>query len=442
MNNEYDVVIIGASISGLTLASYLGKKGIKMLIVDLKDLNRSNETREIKLINEKTIDFLKEKFGLRIPAKFVLNKINNMTVGLLNSSRENIINPNYIVDKNKLTSYLVGKLLNNENITFLEKHKIIEVKEEDNQYTTAILTDIVRNSNIIVKSKVFVDASGIKASLRKLVKKNRFFINELKDYDTTFNYEELLDTNITINHAKLVLNPDVLKNGSLTIIPIKENEILLSISSNNEKKARIAMKKYKEELFNNEFNLINAKTSRISIRRPLNSFIFKNVMLLGVSACQNNPLIKYDVEFEINSAYIAGKTILKALSENKFSTENLWNYNIEFMGSFGSRLAFTEVVKDFISSISTEQLKYLLKNKIISFDFMNKANNSLKKRQFLLNGAKILFKPKLLKKLIQLSNYSKNVERLYNDYPEYDDFPSWKIELIKTIENLKDSFLI
>ena len=50
---------------------------------------------------------------------------------------------------------------------------------------------------------------------------------------------------------------------------------------------------------------------------------------------------------------------------------------------------------------------------------MNKANTSLKKRQFLLNGADILFKPKLLKKLIKLSNYSKNIERLYNDYPEY-----------------------
>ncbi|PIX42858.1 hypothetical protein COZ55_01705, partial [archaeon CG_4_8_14_3_um_filter_38_5] len=180
----------------------------------------------------------------------------------------------------------------------------------------------------------------------------------------------------------------------------------------------------------------------ITLRRPLNSFVYKNVMLVGSSACQVNPIIVRDISFGIKGAYYASKAVLNALKSDEIKTSNLWDYNINFMRDVGARCALLEGVRDFFSSLSTETFDFIIMNEVITSGLIENIGTNLRRRDVLFNTAKLFLKPRLLHKIIKLSNYSKRMEEYYNNYPAYDDFNTWKIKLNNELKNIRESFFV
>ncbi|PIX44054.1 hypothetical protein COZ55_00680, partial [archaeon CG_4_8_14_3_um_filter_38_5] len=106
MADEFDVIIAGASISGLCMANYLANKGIKILIVDLNRIKSIGESVGGKILTEEAVTFLKNTFNIRIPAKFVEKKVDNTSIGLIKGSELLIGTDYYIINKKLLSSYL------------------------------------------------------------------------------------------------------------------------------------------------------------------------------------------------------------------------------------------------------------------------------------------------------------------------------------------------
>ncbi|PJA22209.1 hypothetical protein COX58_02640, partial [archaeon CG_4_10_14_0_2_um_filter_Archaea_38_6] len=195
MADEFDVIIAGASISGLCMANYLANKGIKILIVDLNRIKSIGESVGGKILTEEAVTFLKNTFNIRIPAKFVEKKVDNTSIGLIKGSELLIGTDYYIINKKLLSSYLLGKIIDSENVTLLERHNIIGLLEDDRLINGLKIKDMSRGIVKEVKAKIVVDSSGSTAFIRRKVMKNRFFPRDINEFDKAVVYEEIIELN-------------------------------------------------------------------------------------------------------------------------------------------------------------------------------------------------------------------------------------------------------
>jgi len=444
MRKEYDVIIVGASVSGLCMANFLAKKGINILIIDLKKIKDIGNGIDDKIVTEESIDFLKNAFDIRIPAKFIENKVEKIHIGSINQSCVEVNTNYYIVNKKLFSAYLLGKIIELENVSVLEKHEIFDLLEEDKKIVGVKVKDISRGINLDFFGKIIVDASGSTAIIRRKIKPNRFFLNELDDFDTAVYYQESLKTNGTNIVPKLLFDPSSIKAGYVFITP-KKDSLVLGIGINEKtKNIKKLFTDYKNELINpeNETTLLESSKGIIPLRRPLDSFVYRNIMLLGDSACQVNPLVNNDISYGLKGSYFASKAILDALKNSIINTQSLWSYNTNFMRELGAKCAFLECIRDFFSSLSTEEFDFIFNENIIPSSLIENLDDKLNRRDVIFNNARLFLKPKLFHKFLKLSDYSKNMKFLYDNYPSYDDFAVWKQKLGENLENIRKSFLV
>ncbi len=444
MDESYDVIIVGASISGLCMSNYLAKKGLKILLIDLKNIKKLGEGASAKILSEESVLFLKNAFNIRIPAKFIMKEVSSTSIGSINHVSIDVNNKYYLINNKALATYLIGKIIDLENVDILERHMITGIIEEDRTFTGLNIKNLARGGDSIIKAKIFVDASGSTAALRRILPNNRFINNDIEDFDRAVIYEEVLEYDEDVKKPKFYFDPSKINSGYVWVVP--EGKGLISVGmgvsgkKGNDKKL---FTEYKNLLIDStKARLITSGSGIVPLRRPLNSFVYRNVVLIGSSACQVNPLVSRDISFRLKGAYYASKAILSALKGNMINTETLWSYNINYMRDFGWKSATLECVRDFFASLSTETFDFILENNIIPAALIESLQSSLKKRSLLFNNLKLVFKPRLFHKFAKLCDYSKNMKVLYDNYPEYDGFEAWKKKLNHELNSIRKSFLV
>ncbi|VVB75689.1 Digeranylgeranylglycerophospholipid reductase [Candidatus Tiddalikarchaeum anstoanum] len=441
---DYDVVIVGASISGLLTAHYLLKKDLKVLLIDLKSSKRLGESVSGNIIHDETVVFIKEAFGIRIPKIVIEHDISTVHIRQFEGKDIEINSKNYVVNKNYLLAYLLGKALNHENFEFLERHIVMGLVEEDKQFTAIRVQNMNSGAKLVIKAKVFVDASGPTAVLRKSIPENRFVNNEIEDFDRAVVYEEVLQLEKEFNSTVIAFDPSKIKGGHLWIIPKKDNLVSFGVGipgmPTDIKKIFNDYKRRIPEFANSE--LKSSSTGIVPHRRPLNSFIFKNVVIIGGAGCQVNPLITCYMDYGIRGAFYAAKNIAISVKKEIINTETLWDYNSEYMKDIGGESAIFESIRDFFTSLSSEEFNFILEKKIVPPSLIEKLEKGIRKRDIFFNSAGLLLKPGLIHKFVRLVNYSNSMKKLYNEYPDYGGFLQWKNKLQNQIIKVRQSFLV
>jgi flavin-dependent dehydrogenase len=444
MNEAYDVIIAGASIPGLCLANYLARKGFKILIIDLKSIKRIGESVSGKIISDDTVLFLKNSFNIRIPVQFIEKKVQTTSITSINGVSMNINTPYYILDKKKFSAYLLGKIIDSDNVTIMDRHTVVNFIQEGRSYKGVNVQDMGRSVIRKVYARIIVDSTGPTSILRRKLPQNRFFNSEVEDFDRAVIYEEVLELDEKVKNPKIFFDPSKLGAGYVWVIPESDNKVCVGIGvagkSTNIKKTYSDYKR--KVLGDKKTRLISSGTGLIPMRRPLNSFVYKNIVLIGSSACQVNPLVVRDISYGIRGAYSAGKAIKSALKKDIINTKALWDYNSNFMRSNGARCALLEGVRDFFVSLSTPTFEYIINNDIINPELVKTIGGRLRKRDLITHATKLLLKPRLLSKFIKLSNYSSNAKRFYDNYPVYEDFAAWKKNLNNELVEIRKSFLV
>lgn len=441
---DYDVIIVGASISGLCVAHYLLKKGYKVLLLDLKTSKRLGESVSGDIMRDETVLFLKENFDIRIPKLVIEHNIDMLNICCFEGSEIDIASKSYVVNKNALISYLLGKAMNYEKFEFLERYLVAGVEENNKKFVALKVQNMNTSAKSIVQAKVFVDASGPTAVLRRSIPENRFVQNEIEDFDRAVVYEETLKLANPIKDTMLIFDPTRLQGGSLWLIPKKDNCASFGIGipglPSDIKKVFLDYKKNMPELSGAE--LVSSSSGVVPHRRPLNSLVFKNIVFVGGAACQVNPLITCYMDYGIKGAYYASKAIDAALKKSEINTESLWSYNSSYMKDMGSKSAIFECIRDFFTSLNSEEFNFIIEKKIVPAKLMERLEDGLRNRDILFNSAGLLLKPRLIHKFVRLVNYSKGIRKLYNNYEEYSGFLEWKNNLDSQISKVRESFMI
>jgi digeranylgeranylglycerophospholipid reductase len=84
-------------------------------------------------------------------------------------------------------------------------------------------------------------------------------------------------------------------------------------------------------------------------RRPLDNMVGNGVIITGDAACLVNPIHGGGIGPSMISGYLAGKTIVEALEKGDVSQEALWQYNVKYMESYGTKQASLDVFRLLLS---------------------------------------------------------------------------------------------
>ncbi|MEE9525144.1 MAG: NAD(P)/FAD-dependent oxidoreductase [Candidatus Woesearchaeota archaeon] len=315
----YDVVIVGAGVSGLMLSKLLNKSKLKVLLVEKRNTIK-------KLVNYRygTLKEAVDKFNLQ---KYVIKKYKKATFGISDLSRQVVFSyPNYfaqIVDMNLFAKDLklkcdVHTSFNLKSVSRIEHgFKLFDGKKE---YFTKMLVDCSGHDQIVSKL------------LGRPAKDSTDFINISL---------ELSNCNIPDNISDRFLFPQyrTTRNMLLWIYPYSRTRCqfgqadliskkILKVG-NEEKSIKYIMK---QEPYKNWFKnaKINDKIERIASTTITRPIIEDNLITCGEAAGATTPILGEGFRISLDMADYAYKTVISAFEKGDLSKRSLKGYEREF----------------------------------------------------------------------------------------------------------------
>ena len=341
---SFDVVIVGGGTAGLMLARELGKLKHKVLILDRK--------KNLLEFSFNTLgSFLKvEDFGLS--ENVIAQKIDTAAIHS-KYFKHNIKGEAFILDKKLVHKELLDSL-DMKYVTIQLQTNIKKIyKDSKGRYTS--IED--KNGNKY-EAKIFVDASGTVGVLSK--------IEGLREKNVDF--APGVEYNVKYlgkpTDAHLYFGKE-LKGGYAWIFPLKNKRAIVgfgSVDAGMFKNLKNTLNDFIEsprikKLVVKDNNFIEGGS--LPITPVLDNFVKQNLVCVGDSVSQVNPIVGEGYKFIFEAAIMASKAISKSLEQNSldclFEYEDVWRKR--FLANYKrSKIAQKRVVKlsnsDFLSNLA------------------------------------------------------------------------------------------
>lgn len=316
MKKSFDVVIVGAGIGGLSIAHLLGKYHLRVALIDQKN--------DLNMITFHTLgSFLDPKrFGL---TKEVIAA--EQSEVMFHSSHLHIKKKGkaYIIDKKKLYRELLDKAVKNGVETFPSTR--IENVSLDKDGAVTSIADEKGNE---FKAKIFIDATGLFGLFSK-----RFGLQDKKPHIATG-----LEYNVEYygpQYQSHLFIGKLYQGGYGWIFPCGKNRAILGYGSFNDA-VRSQLKDRLDKMFEipsikslvkKDNSTLYGGTVPIDVKTK---FVHKNVLCIGDSVSQVNPIVGEGHRFIMEAGLIAAPVIHRALTEGK--PELLGQYEAEWRKEF------------------------------------------------------------------------------------------------------------
>lgn len=332
---KYEVIIVGAGTAGLMLARELGRQQCKTLLLDRKknllDIAFNTLGSFIKL----------EDFGLT--ENVVAQKINSMIVQAKNL-QEYIPVDAFILDKKKVHEELIASL--DKNFVDIQLGVHINEIHQNLEKTFTAISDKNGNS---YHATIFVDCSGTAGILSKKVGL------QIKNPDLAVGVEYNVKYFGKSDEACLLLGKEY-KGGYGWIFPLKNQRAIIGFGTFDEKMVKGLKERLNEILqFPNIKKLVEkdneiVEGGSIPITPVLDKFVIENLVCVGDSVSQVNPIVGEGYKFIFESAIMASEFITKSIKSN--SLTHLSDYEKTWKKRFLSNYKRSKVAQERIFSLT------------------------------------------------------------------------------------------
>jgi len=421
----YDAVIAGAGPAGSTFAGKLAEAGYKTLLVDLNKKKNIGHKICGDALSVNALNFLKNNFGIKLTKEVIKTDINNSRIFSSDFKYSELKSGNIggsVISREILGQELINNAID-KGAELLDSTSVLDFIFKNNKIS-GIKTSNPKKKEI--KAELIIDATGVSSVLRKNLPQNNFIENLIDKKDIAVCHRKIVKLenfetdNKTLN---FYFNPEKIKMGYFWIFPKGDSifNIGIGISSNLGISPKKAYEDFSKQLNLKEIKVFSEGGGAVPTRRPMNSLVYNNFMLIGDAGCVVNPIHGGGIGNAFESSFYASKTALSALEKENCSIENLWNYNQNYMALFGKINARYDVIKIIAGSILNKEFNSIIESNLI--DYLMNPKSKLKLN---FNSLKLLKTPKLVLKLMDLALQSKRVGSIYKKYPKISDFDSWK----------------
>lgn len=347
----YDVIIIGASISGNYLASLISKKGYKVLVIE-EDFEIGHPSKCTGLVSWRIFDYLPN-----LDKKIIQNVV---------SRAEFIYGDKSFILRSKNPVYVLNRILLDKFVHEEASNSGAEFKIGEKFLNAENLNDKIKvfTNKGKYECKVLVGADGANSSVAKN-------FNLYRNSELFVGVQGTVNGNFEKDKVELWFGDKIAKEFFAWVVPINEN--LAKVGLATKKNPSIY---YKNFLKKRVGKFVKPDTAGIIKIGLCKKSVLNRVILVGDAAMQIKPFSGGGIIYSLISSKIASLALLKALKYDNFSEKFLFeNYekvwkekfkNSIIKGILMRRLFSKEILLKFWFTILPHFKNYLEK---IDMDF-------------------------------------------------------------------------
>jgi digeranylgeranylglycerophospholipid reductase len=414
MEEKYDILIVGCGIAGAVAGLTALKDGLRVCIIEKKELSRIGDKPCGELVTQEALDFLKDMFGI----SFRNYPLKGLKICTPLGSTSYVREPLCTIDRLEMGQVLARALLDRGADMYHESVK--------SPVGTSRVTGVHTATNTFY-STVTLECSGVASALR------RHLPMMSPQFGVAYKERVVPDNPVDMEYATLIIEKRMIQSGYMWCFPKSEYELNVGAGGIHYKKAAL---QNGVEFVLDMLNISGTRDlpgmSAVPISGPLPSLVHPGVLVCGDAAGQVNPLTGEGIAPAVTAGYHAAKTALEAVENDDSSTKTLWRYNCEAAASYGVIHAPLVAARDFLISLDDRDVNTFLRDVVSDEDMADLIKgivtvNIRKVVEILPKCWKI---PRFLYTLYKAVRHMNEIKRLYTHYPQTpEEFPPWKEKL-------------
>jgi len=397
---DYDIIIAGAGIAGLVTAASAAKHSKQHLRILVIDRNPKEEVGKKTAsgwicgdaVSKNSLDYLEREVGIRYGRPELEQPVHGVVAYSPDHQSKALFDGEGFV--------LNRKLLPRKQMNDAEK---LGVEFMFDAYADALVTNDGFISGVQCRSskdnavfkktaRLVVDATGSASRLRTSLPIKSYIEKEIdKDNDMestgryilTFEAAAQDETYFDPDYCIIHLDQQIAPGGYAWVFPKGKNKVNIGLGVSKKelqkRNSRLGKRDTLQTLIDEyvQSNPViknwklatgdedkgNEKGSwQVPVRRQNDCLVANGYMIVGDSAWMPRPIDAGGIGPAIYASAIAGKVAAEAVESNDVSENGLWKFNVEYVRTYGYRMASFEILRRFLQIISNDDLNYGMKH--------------------------------------------------------------------------------
>jgi digeranylgeranylglycerophospholipid reductase len=355
LDENWDVIVVGAGPGGSVTAMHCAKHGLKTLL-----LEKRQEIGSPKRCGEGLPLTAVEIISMGVPQYCIRQEIDG-AICYSPNGKDVIMNmkgaAGYVIERKELDKWLAYQAAR-AGAKVQAKTEVTEIIKE-NDYITGVKA-VYQDEEYILKAKIVVAADGIESTIARKAGLNT--ANQLINVDSGFQFEM---ANVKIRDQRkleLFFGNEIAPRGYTWIFPKDKDIANVGIGIGfADKSARHYLEKWIEsrpDLFKNA-SIIEVNAGGIPVGGFLDNMVLNGFAVVGDAAHQVNPIHGGGLHEATSAGKILADVIAKGIKNNDLSQEALSEYNTTWHAGRGKRLKKVEKIKQMFDKMSDDDMNLL-----------------------------------------------------------------------------------
>jgi digeranylgeranylglycerophospholipid reductase len=454
---DYDVIVAGAGTGGATTAYTLAKRGHSVLLIDRKERDDIGNKTCGDALGSHHIEELRELVGIpELPKGIVEYVVNG--IDLIAPDREHRLRmqgpttTGMSFNRLKMGQWFVG-LAESAGAEVMASTRVKRLLFDDGK-VSGIRIAKEGGHEKDVTGRIVVDATGATGMLRIQLPKSSPVESRIASEDKMVAWRDIYETPEfdfeTPDILEIYWNQEQTLGGYVWVFPQGQNRVnvgngLMTIEGHRNPKD-IQYDFVKKTWLDTwgKLKMLDSSGGVAPIRRPIDTMVDDNFMLVGDAACQVNPIHGGGIGSSMLGGAHAGIVASTALDNNDTSIEALWDYNPRYHKSYGKKQAALDVFRWFLLNVTNEDIDFAFKKQVIkASDLLDtsmtgevKFGAGEKFKRLLAGFGKI----PLLLRVSKVAGLMNDIRRVYSEYPSTPQgLEAWKQKLVPIYAAAKEA---
>jgi len=450
LSEKYDVVIAGAGVAGATAAYFLARKGLKVLLTDVKPFERAGD----KPCGDAMAKHHFENVGIREPSGEELEGIVK-AIDIISPSEEvryRVAGEGYEVNRVVFTQRLISDA-RDAGAEYLEKTQVRKAIIKDGVLRGAVLWSREKGE-WEVAADVLIDATGMSRAILRSLPDDWPIKDPIDPKDLNVAYREIRKLSTEIEEPEVLriyLSPSKAPGGYWWFFPysLKKGVVNVGLGVQGGMGHPLPRNLLYEKVFiRPEFAdsaIIESGGAAVPTRRPLDTLVWNGIAAVGDAAYTVNPVHGGGK----GTAMISAKCVAEAIAGAGGDVDNasLWGANKCYMGAYGAKQASLDFLRMFLQKMSEDDLEWVMKKRIVDAEDINiMATSGDLEEKIVTRALRLMMaairRPAFMSRLKALSDYMKEIKNHYLRYPDTPDgLREWALRRDKIYEEFKAKVL-